>query len=1058
MKKYVLTLVFALFALVLQAQTLDMNKLKGLEPRSIGPAGMSGRITAIDVVRKQPHIIYAGAASGGLWRSSNGGIDWEPLFDSVRVQGIGAVAVQQSNPDVIWVGTGEGNPRNSQTSGYGLYKSIDGGKTWQLTGLEQTRVIHRIIIDPTNPDVVYVGAQGYAWDDSEHRGVYKTTDGGKTWNKILYNNARTGVGDMVMDPSNPNKLVVAMWEFRRWPWFFKSGGEGSGLYITFDGGQTWQKRGEKEGLPKGELGRIGLAIAPNNPDVIYALVESKKNALYGSKDGGFTWKKINDGNDIGDRPFYYADIFVDPKNELRLFTLYSRVAMSEDGGKSFDVILPYYGVHPDHHAWYIHPDDPNFMIDGNDGGLNISRDGGKTWRFIENLPLAQFYHIDYDMEWPYNVYGGMQDNGSWRGPAYVWQSGGIRNHNWKEVLFGDGFDVSPDPENARYGYAMSQGGNIARYDFETGYSVSLKPEHPEGADLRYNWNAPLEQDPLDKATIYYGSQFVHKSNDRGASWSIISPDLTSNNPDKQTYSKSGGLTYDVTNAENHTTLTAIAASPKKQGILWVGSDDGRLHVTRDSGQNWDDITKRLKNMPEGAWIPQITASEFNVDEAFIVVNDYRRGDWTPFLYHAKDYGKKIERLVDSDDVFGYVLSFIQDPIEPKLMFLGTEFGLYMSIDAGKNWTHWTNDYPSGVSTIDLKIHPREHDLIIGTFGRAAYILDDIRPLRALAAKGASLLDKELTVFQPHTAVLAQYSRPFGSRFDADGMFNGENRSYGAMITYSVRQGKADRDKEKSSEQNDGEKEETDGEKDTFDRVKVEIYSADGNKIRTLSHTPETGINRMFWGLREKGERYPTQAKPTRPNAPEPGGASVLPGTYKIKLSYGAATDSTTVTVVDDPRFDTPRNVLEQNLALQREMQHVAAGLTTWMDKIRDAESAVALIEKQMPKSELTDAQKTFKKQTKTVKDSLKAINEYISGKADVQGIFRDPNIVSAKLRGGMFAASGLRGPVNQTAMRRMDEAKKAVIQAENRIKAFMNGSWADYKKAYETAGLSPFKE
>ena len=517
MKNNLLITLFCFLASWTNAQNLNMKHFKGMSPRSIGPAGMSGRVTSIDVVRSNPDIMYIGTASGGVWKSESGGIAWEPIFDDQRTISIGAIAIQQSNPSVIWVGTGEGNPRNSQSSGAGIYKSLDGGKTWKYLGLEKTRNIHRIIIHPSNPDVVYLSVIGYAWGDTEQRGVYKTTDGGKTWKKILYVNNRTGAADLVMDPSNPNKLIVAMWEYRRWPWYFKSGGKGSGLYITYDGGETWKQKTDKDGLPKGELGRIGLAIAPSKPNIIYALVEAKKNALYKSTDGGDTWSKITTDKNMGNRPFYYSDIFVDPKNENRIYSLFSLVSKSEDGGKSFKVILPYYGfnsVHPDHHAWYINPDNPNFMIDGNDGGLNITRDGGKTWRFIENLPLAQFYHINIDMQMPYNVYGGMQDNGSWRGPGYAWRQGGIRNAYWEEVVFGDGFDVVPDLEKTHLGYAMWQGGNLERYNLKTGNSQYIKPIHPEGKELRFHWNAAIAQNPFDKASIYYGSQYVHKSNEQ----------------------------------------------------------------------------------------------------------------------------------------------------------------------------------------------------------------------------------------------------------------------------------------------------------------------------------------------------------------------------------------------------------------------------------------------------------------------------------------------------------------------------------------------------------------
>ena len=463
--------------------------------------------------------------------------------------------------------------------------------------------------------------------------------------KILYQNPKTGAADLVMDPKNPNKLIAAMWEHKRDPWFFKSGGEGSGLFISYDAGETWKEKTKDDGLPAGELGRIGLAIAKNKPNIIYALVEAKKNALYKSTDGGENWEKVNDKNDIGNRPFYYSDIRVDPENENRLYSVFTYVNVSEDGGKNFTQLMPAYGVsngvHPDHHAWWIHPEDGNFMIDGNDGGLNITRDGGKSWRFVGNIPVAQFYHISVDNEIPYNVYGGMQDNGSWRGPAYTWRVQGIRNSYWQEIAFGDGFDVVPDRDDSRYGYAMSQQGYVSRYDWKTGNNYSVRPTHPDPAvRLRFNWNAAIGQDPFDNNTVYFGSQFVHKSTDKGLTWEVISPDLTTNDPDKQNQSESGGLTLDATGAENHCTLLVIEPSSLEENMLWVASDDGRVHFTQDGGNNWTEVTKNLKGLPQGSWITQIKASNKNKGEALLVANDYRRFNYTLMPIEQQTMGKR----------------------------------------------------------------------------------------------------------------------------------------------------------------------------------------------------------------------------------------------------------------------------------------------------------------------------------------------------------------------------------------------------------------------------------
>ena len=714
------------------AQKINPGIFQYISPREIGPGGMSGRVTAIDVVLSQPDVIYAGTASGGVWKTTGGGQTWQPIFEQEATASVGALAIDQKNPSIIWVGTGEGNPRNSLNGGKGIYRSLDAGQSWELMGLEATRNIHRILIDPNDSNTVYVGAIGSPWGAHPERGVFKTTDGGKTWRHILKTNGHSGVADMVMDPSNPNKILVAMWEHFREPWFFKSGGSGSGLYITHDGGEHWTKKTEKEGLPQGDLGRIGLAISPSNPDRIYALIESKKNGLYVSLDGGSRWALVNDKNDIGNRPFYYSDIFVDPQNEYKLYSVFTYVNVSIDGGKNFEQLMPAYGVdngvHPDHHAWWIHPTNGKFMLDGNDGGLNLTRDGGQSWRFMGNIPVGQFYHIAADMDVPYNVYGGMQDNGSWRGPAYVWKRQGIRNSYWQEISFGDGFDVVPDPTNSRFGWSMSQEGYVTRYDYLTGNNHLVRPTHPDPeVRLRFNWNSAINIDPVDPKTIYFGSQFVHKSEDKGLTWTIISDDLTTNDSEKQKQDESGGLTMDATGAENHTTILVIEPSPLNPAILWAGTDDGRVHLTQNGGNTWQSLEKNIKGLPSGSWITQIKASNKKPGTALLVANDYRRLNDGVYVYKTSNYGKTWQRIASDLDVGSFALSIVEDPVTDQLLFLGTDDGLYYSLNAGNTWTKWTHNFPT-VPVSDLLIHPREHDLVIGTFGRSIWIMDDIRPL------------------------------------------------------------------------------------------------------------------------------------------------------------------------------------------------------------------------------------------------------------------------------------------------------------------------------------------
>lgn len=1083
---------FLMSTLIAFGQKVDMSKLQAMKPRNVGPAGMSGRVTAIDVAINNTNLMYVGTASGGLWKSESGGMAWKPVFDKEKTLAIGAVAIHQANPDIVWVGTGEGNPRNSLNSGFGIYRTIDGGRSWQCMGLEKTRNIHRVIIHPSNPDIVWVGAIGSPWGDSQERGVFKTIDGGKTWRKVLYNNERTGVADMIIDPENPNKLLVAMWEHRRQPWFFKSGGEGSGLYMTLDGGETWTKQTPKENnLPEGELGRIGLAVCQSKPDVMYAIVEAKKNAFYRSNDGGFRWEKINDAGGFGDRPFYYSEIYVDPSNENRVFTLYSMVSMSEDAGKTWRVILPYGGdqaIHPDHHAWWIHPKNPDFMIDGNDGGMAITRDRGKTWRFVENLPVAQYYHIRVDDEMPYNIYGGMQDNGSWRGPAYVWRAGGIRNSYFEELCFGDGFDVMPDLTDARYGYAMSQQGYLTRYDLKTGAGKLLRPTSKDGTYLRYNWNAGLGQDPFDRATIYYGSQFVHKSIDRGENWVVISPDLTTNDKEKLKQGESGGLTLDATGAENHCTILCIAPSPKQKDVLWVSTDDGQLHLTQDGGKSWTSLSSGLKGMPAGSWIPQVVPSTHKAGEAFVVVNNYRREDTAPYLYHTQDFGKTWKRIADQNSMEGYTLSVIQDHVEPKLLFCGTDQGLYFSIDYGTTWTLWNVGYPR-VSTMDLAIQTREDDLVMGTFGRSAWVLDDIKPLRELAQKGVQLLEKPIHAFTPPNAVwITNTQQASGARFPGNTTFVGENRRTGAHLSFAIKENKkAGKDKTKKPEEKDektptklstnkdkeeepanNDKEEgrrgRQGRGNAGDTLKVVLEIVDANQqvIRTLRFVPKVGINRVVWGIDRKGIARPG-APEQRPDADERGGLPALVGTYTLRYTYGTDKDSTTLRVLPDPREQYNEANLKAHYDIAKRLEKQTENVADAVKRIDESKKTIDYIVAELKPAagarELDEKGQQLKKTAQKLLDSLRNMREMFMGKQEQKGIQRSESHVMARIGacyGYLDFTTGMDAP-NSTLQNAVDNITAQYNQAIDKVNAFFEKDWNDFQKAVEEYKFSLFK-
>lgn len=1067
MKKSFLYLsLFIFLALIINlsstAQNIDLDKLKGIDVRSIGPAGMSGRITAVDVVHDNPQVMYVGSASGGLWKSESGGVDWTPIFDDEQILSIGAVAIQQDNPDVIWVGTGEGNPRNSLNGGYGLYKSMDGGKSWELMGLEKTRNIHRIRINPKNPNTVYVGAIGSPWGEHPERGVFKTTDGGKTWSKSLFVDNKTGVAELIMDPNNPNKLFAALWEHQRKPWTFTSGGPGSGLYMTVDGGNTWKELTPDDGLPKGDLGRIGLAISAANSKTVYTLIESKKNALYKSEDGGYTWKMINDNmREIGNRPFYYAEIYADPLNENRVYSIFTYVNVSEDGGKSFKELMPAYGtdvgVHPDHHAWYIHPKNPDMMLDGNDGGLNITYDGGENWRFVQNLPVGQFYHINVDNDYPYNVYGGMQDNGSWCGPAYVWKAQGIRNSYFQEIAFGDGFDVVPDPDNSRYGFAQSQQGYVQRYDRETGNNQIIRPTHPDkDVLLRFNWNAAIAQNPFDNNSVYFGSQFVHKTTDKGQTWEIISPDLTTNDPEKQKQFESGGLTYDATGAENNTTITAIAPSSLEEDVIWVGTDDGNIQLTQDGGESWSKVSTNIKGFPAESWVAQIQASTYNAGEAFVVVNNYRNFDFKPYLFHTTNYGKKWTNLTVEDEVWTYTLSVVQDPEEPNLMFLGTDGGLYFSINKGQNWQKWTNNYPN-VPTRDLVIHPREHDLVIGTFGRAIYIMDDIRPLRELAAEGKDVLDQPLKLFTPPTAYQAVNQQASGTRFGANAIFNGENRSSNAMISYLINTPEQEEKKEVKDKEDEKGKDE---EKITYDELELKVYNMEGKLIRTLKRkTPkENGLHRMYWRMDETGQRGPSR-RLTEEDADERGGVDVLPGKYKLVLHFGEHKDSTTIEVKFDPRLDANEKDLKARYDFLKSIEKMQATAYEASQSILKAKATADHYIKWMKEKD----KKAFKEEIKaseTIKDSLEVLFEPFVGEdfSDKQGIIRTPvPDIGDRIRlAYSYTADSFDQP-GETQKRLKKQAEDALKPAIESLNQFFAEDWKAYQERVNKLDLSLFE-
>ena len=1039
-----------------------------MKTRSIGPAGMSGRIGGIDAVIANPEIVYVGGATGGVWKTTNGGTTWKPLFDGQPVAAVGSVALFQPSPSVVWVGTGEGNVRNSASVGNGIYKSMDGGETWMHMGLDQTERIPRIVLNPTDVNIAYAAAMGRMWGENPDRGVYKTIDGGKTWKKILYVDEKTGCAELVMDPSNPNKLIAAMWEYRRWPWFFKSGGPGSGLYITYDGGDNWKRLGSDDGLPKGDLGRIGIAIARSNPDVVYALIEAKRNGLYRSEDGGRSWKLVNDTRNVNERPFYFDDIRVDPQNENRIYSLQTNLNLSTDGGKSFTNITPGNRVHSDHHAMWIDPLDGNLLIDGNDGGIAMSYDRGKTWRFIENLPLGEYYHINVDMEIPYNIYGGMQDNGSWRGPSEVWENGGIRDWHWNEVGFGDGFATLADASNPAYGYAMSQAGGLIRFNWKTGERKDIRPWGPDGVDLRFNWNAGIASDPFDAKTIYYGSQFVHKSTDRGDSWTIISSDLTTNDPSKQKQDESGGLTKDVSGAENHTTIMTIAPSPVQRGVIWVGTDDGNVQVTQDDGKTWSNVVDRIPEVPKNTWVPHIEASKFDAGTAYVVFDDHRRSNWKTYLFKTEDFGKTWKSLTKNDPTagskssWGYGLVLEQDPVKKDLLYFGTEFGLWLSFNDGKDWMKWTHGYPT-VSTMALMIHPRDNDLVIGTHGRSAYVLDDIRPLRTVTKE---LLEKPLYVFGIPATYQHQVKQMDGYHFPGDAMFRGENRPYGALITYITNPPKEQMQASGEEAMDEGMKREDRTETAEGDRpdakekklVKIEILNSAGTVIRKMDGPMEKGINRVAWNLRGDGFKRPQLAPTPRNEEFAPQGPEVLPGKYTVRIKMGKQEVSETVEVLPDPRVAVDAAARQQKYEMTMKVGSRLEIAAEAVDRIQKTRKAIEAVLAEI-KDRKDDTAKDLKNASADLKKSLtKVADKFIDDPGSTQGMTRRPNTAAARL-GSVLRSLGSSWdaptPTQLTYLRQAESTLEDALKDFNKV---FTEAVPSYKAKVEQAKLSLFPE
>ncbi len=841
-----LALVLAAPAAAAERPAPDAGLLRGLRARLIGPAAPGGRITDVAVVESKPAILYVAAASGGLWKTVNRGTTWQPVFDGAGTASLGAVAVAPSNPDVVWVGTGEANPRNSVSWGDGVYRSTDAGRTWKNMGLRPSHHIGRIVIHPTRPEVVYVAALGHLWGPNPGRGLYRTTDAGRTWELVKFVNADTGFIDVAMDPADPDVLYAAAYQVRRDA--FAGGdpavqvGPGSGLYKTTDAGRTWTKL--TRGLPDRPLGRCGLAVSRTDPRLVYAVVQTDRTktgirgqaagkdadastgGVFRSTDRGATWTKLNS---LCPRPFYYGQIRIDPTDPRRVYVLGVELHLSANGGRTFSPLNAAPAVHPDHHALWIDPRDPDRLVLGGDGGLYFSYDRGATWEHLRNLPIGQFYAVAVDNRRPYRVYGGLQDNGVWRGVTATTRAEGITNADWFKIFRGDGFRCRIDPLDPQILYAESQFGHLRRVDLRTGAETVIEPVAPKGAPAyRFNWNAPFLLSPHGPRTIYFGGNHVFKSTDRGTTWSVVSPDLTRGRPGR-------------TRHTGHT-ITALAESPLRAGLLFAGTDDGRVHVTFDGGGRWTELTGNLPRVPGTGWVTRLVCSRFDQATVYLTLDRHRQDDRAPYVFKSTNSGTTWRSLAATLPPGGPVHVIREDPRNADLLYLGTEFGLFVSLDGGRRWLPLKSGLPT-VPVHDLVVHPRERELVVGTHGRSVYVVD-VLPLQELTA---AVRDRPAHLFPVKPAALVP---PRDPAWDGAKVFAARNPPSGAVLYYYLRTAAAR-------------------------PVRVTITDVRGRPVETLHGPTEPGLHRLVWNVNK-----------ARTEAAAPKKRPVAAGEYQATLQAG----------------------------------------------------------------------------------------------------------------------------------------------------------------------------
>jgi photosystem II stability/assembly factor-like uncharacterized protein len=927
------------------------DPLENMKFRNLGPAVGGGRVTAVAGIPGKPNVYYVGAAGGGVFLTQDGGLSWKAIFEKESTSSIGAIALAPSNPNLVWVGTGEKNVRNDVITGKGVYFSPDAGTTWKFMGLRDAGQIANIAINPADPNIVFVAVLGHGWGPNADRGVFRTTDGGKNWQKVLFVDEDTGASSLVMDPGNPMVLFAGMWHMRRYPWALESGGTSGGIFRSIDGGSTWKKL--TDGLPDEATGRIGLAAAATNPRHIYALVENKKGTLYDSTDLGDHWRMVSNNHNLAARGFYFSELLVAPNDENKVYFLSYNIMLSEDGGKTVRVTSRQ--THVDHHALWIDPQDPNRMINGNDGGVYISADAGRNWRYLDNLPIEQFYSVADDDETPYNLCGGLQDNSGWCGPSNSLSRGGITGFEWYTVTGGDGeYAVPARGKGTHVVYVDSQNGSIQRLNNETGGSNFIRPYLPgvqsmKPADLKYrfNWTSPIAVSATDPNEVYLGGNVLFRSTDGGQHWTPISPDLTRNDKTKQ--QSSGGPIYlDLSGAETFGAILSISISPIDPKIIWVGTDDGVVQVTRDGGQHWSNTTSAMPNLPQWGRVQQIEASPNDLNSAYVAVDFHEVENNKPYVFKTHDGGKtwtSISQGLPPDDPARVVR---EDPNRKGFLVAGTDTSLFYSSDDGSHWVPLKSNFPT-VSVYDIKILKKTHDLVVATHGRGLFVMDDITPLEE---SGADLGKGDFHLYPMQPAVNWHFWNKHGS---ASGGYVAPNPAGGAVITYYLpAEIKADPER--------GERGERGGERSAGrgrpqSPVKITITDSSGRVVRTMNGSSKYGINRVAWNLRYDGPKrlnfLPAQERGDDEEFffDPSSGPTALPGTYTVAVTASGKTPTQTVEVQADPRFKFDDAGARAQFKLSLDLRDEVSALHEALNRLNSLHKQIANLRETLPGAE-----------------------------------------------------------------------------------------------------------